>query len=117
MGQTFERVVFNLPAQMSRFSSFFELEGEIGGNDPGFKVSILLSFRVVLNEEEDVHGNSGELCAGFLHGPGTPPFGIEATFLLRRIERRAGGGEQRFGILQHIAKQSVIGLFFMGVRI
>ena len=78
MGQAFEFIVFDLPAQMSRFSSFFELEAEVSGDDPGFRVGVFLPFRVIFHEEEDIHRIAGELCAGFLHGPGTPPFGIEA---------------------------------------
>jgi len=47
MGQAFELVVFYLPAQMSRFSRFIEVEGEIGGDDPGFRVGILFLFWVI----------------------------------------------------------------------
>ena len=44
MGQTIELVIFDLPAQMSRFSSFFELEAEVSGDDPGFRVGVFLLF-------------------------------------------------------------------------
>ena len=90
---------------MSRFSSFLEVKREIGGDDPGFRVSVFLSFGVVFYEQEDVYWVAGKLCAGFFHGPGTSPFGIEAVFFLHRIDGPRRGCEQRSGLLQHVAKK------------
>ena len=113
MGQAFELVVFYLPAQMSRFSSFFEAEAEVSGDDPGFHVSVYLLFRIIFREKEDVHRIAGKLCAGFLHGPGTPPPGIEAVCFLYRIDGFRVSGEQCFGILQNVAKELGIHVVFM----
>jgi hypothetical protein len=80
-------------------------------------MSVLLPFWIILDEEEDVHRVAGELCAGFLHGPGTLPLGIEAVLALDWIDGSRVYGEQRLGVLQHVAEQLGLGIVILGAAL